>query len=672
MKAFIVRPFGTKAGIDFENVQKYLIAPALAAVDIQGGTTAPFLQAGNIREDMFQQLLVADVVIADISIHNANVFYELGIRHALQPMRTFMLRAKSLKDAKDRGPEDEVPFDLRTDRYLEYDSTNPAAKLDDLVDGLRQTLASERRDSPVFQMLPNLEGQDRSRFLPVPRTFREDVERAGKSKLLGLLGLLAMEASDFFWASEGLRLVGRAQFNIDALYEAKATWEELLKLNPAEAEANQRLGTIYQRLGDLDASDQALQRVLSNPKVDRADRAEAMSLLARNIKARWYSHWSASAKDRTAAVALQAPELLKAYGKYKQAFQENLDSYYPGINALSLLTIAIELVKKLPEIWQNQYDTDEQAKVEFDALVLQRQRLAGAVALSLDACKQARVRSGGDDRWLDISNADYLFLTGARPGRVASAYQSALDGAEDFYVNSVRKQLSMFQDLGLLQDNTAAAMAVLNPTAEVAAPNAAPARVILFTGHMIDPPGTNPPRFPDTLRAQARQAILNAVRQEMARTDGPIVAIASGACGGDLLFHDVCAELQIEHHMYLPLPSDMFRNQSVSPAGRYWEDLFDATLKRCPTPTPVLAASDELPLWLSVKKDYTAWQRANRWLILVALALRADYFTLVALWDGQKTEGIGGTYHMRTIAEKNGAALVTIYTTDLLKSAGAP
>ena len=69
-------------------MQKQLITPALIALDIQGGTTEPFLHAGNIRTDMFQQLLVAD------AIHNANAFYELGIRHALQPKRTFLLRAR--------------------------------------------------------------------------------------------------------------------------------------------------------------------------------------------------------------------------------------------------------------------------------------------------------------------------------------------------------------------------------------------------------------------------------------------------------------------------------------------------------------------------------------------------------------------------------------------------
>ena len=51
-----------------------------------------------------------------------------------------------------------------------------------------------------------------------------------------------------------------------------------------------------------------------------------------------------------------------------------------------------------------------------------------------------------------------------------------------------------------------------------------------------------------------------------------------------------------------------------------------------------------------------------------ALALNAQNLTLVALWDGSKTESLGGTYHLRAVAQEYGAALVTIYTTDLLKT----
>ena len=104
MQAFIVRPFGIKQDIDFEKVERELIQPALKAVNVAGATTAKIVEAGNIREDMFSQLLLADLVIADLSIHNANVFYELGIRHALRDKKTFLIRSN----------KDEIPFDLKS------------------------------------------------------------------------------------------------------------------------------------------------------------------------------------------------------------------------------------------------------------------------------------------------------------------------------------------------------------------------------------------------------------------------------------------------------------------------------------------------------------------------------------------------------------------------------
>lgn len=667
-RAFIVRPFGTQEDINFDQVQLALIDPALAANDIQGGTTGLFMQAGNIRADMFQQLLVADIVIADVSIHNANVFYELGIRHALQPNRTFMLRAKSKKDPKDRGRTDEIPFDLKTDRFLEYNSAKPEDTLEALKSALKQTLASSDPDSPVFRMLPDLEAQDRSRFLPVPETFRDDVELAFKAKRLGVLGLIAMEAKDFFWGSEGLRLVGRAQFNLKAYKDAKQTWEELLRSNPVEVESNQILGTIYQRLGDLDASDQALQRVLANKRAKDSERAEALSLIARNIKDRWRSSWVGLDPAHAGPKALASAELLKAYEKYRQGFREDLNSYYPGLNALSLLTITTELARQYPDSWEDRFDTPAQATAELDALQLQRQALIGSVSQALDAKKQRLVRSGMEDRWFDISAADFLFLTSNRPGKVVFAYSAALADAPAFYFDSARSQLDLFRSLGVLPDNTREAFKVFDPVSPSSQPpTAPPSRVILFTGHMIDKEGTSPQRFPQSLTPKAKEAIQSAVERERSRTDGTVVTIASGASGGDLLFHEVCRELNIEHRALLPLPPDQFRNESVCPAGREWEDRFDSLLKENASP-PVLAVSEDLPKWLTTKINYTAWQRANLWLIHEALAVGAKNFTLISLWDGVKTDGVGGTYHMRTVAAKCGASLVPVYIADLLKS----
>src|SRR5262249_50257728 len=122
MRAFIIRPFGTRTGIDFDAVENNLIAPALHNLSAEGTTTGEILEAGNIRIDMFQQLLIADLVIADITTNNPNAFYELGIRHALQEKRTFLIRAKLLRpQTVDELKEVDVPFDLKTDRYFEYD-----------------------------------------------------------------------------------------------------------------------------------------------------------------------------------------------------------------------------------------------------------------------------------------------------------------------------------------------------------------------------------------------------------------------------------------------------------------------------------------------------------------------------------------------------------------------
>jgi len=40
---------------------------------------------------MYQQLLMADVVVADLSTYNCNAFYELGVRHALRPYTTITI-----------------------------------------------------------------------------------------------------------------------------------------------------------------------------------------------------------------------------------------------------------------------------------------------------------------------------------------------------------------------------------------------------------------------------------------------------------------------------------------------------------------------------------------------------------------------------------------------------
>jgi len=103
-RAFIIRPFGTKkdssgTDIDFERVHRELIGPALQEAKLGGGTTGEIIDAGNIREDMFALMFEAYLVVCDITILNANVFYELGIRHALRKKSTVMIKVQLARDA---------------------------------------------------------------------------------------------------------------------------------------------------------------------------------------------------------------------------------------------------------------------------------------------------------------------------------------------------------------------------------------------------------------------------------------------------------------------------------------------------------------------------------------------------------------------------------------------
>jgi hypothetical protein len=646
VRAFIIRPFGEKSGVDFDKVEAELIAPALDRLKIEGRTTGEVVEAGNIREDMFQMLLVSDLVVADISIDNPNAYYELGIRHALKEKRTFLIRAE--------GMTNQVPFDLRTDRYLSYDPAVPGNALDRLWEGLKDTLASERQDSPVFRVLPELREQDRAKFLPVPREFREEVEYSAKTKLMGKLALLGQEAKGSLWESEGLRMVGREQFRAKSFEGACVTLEDLRRVDPLDKETNLLLGTIYQRRGDLAQSELALRRVAGHPDAAAKDRAEALSLLGRNLKTQWRESWKALPSDRRRVHALRSPLLIQSYDAYSKGFRQDLNHFYSGLNALAMITIVLKLAEGLPEEWADRFATKVEAEQTTKQMEGQRRLLAGAVEFSIHTSKQYIEQTGQPDPWVDVSLADFRFLTSDRPGQVAHSYEAALADQPDFISDSVRTQLGVYQELSLLADKVTRVFEVLAPLPPTGTiPTPARARSILFTGHQVDTQQRKEPRFPADKEPLARAAIREAVEREAARY-GSVVGIAGAASGGDILFHEVCAELGIPTNEYLALPPELYVTESVAPGGPDWVRRFYALQSRFPSP-PILARTKQLPGWLRHRGDYSIWQRNNLWMLNEALTAGAENVTLIALWNGQKGDGPGGTADMIKIAQARGA-----------------
>ena len=686
MRAFIIRPFGKKKDgqgneIDFDAVARDLISPALEAVGAEGRETLDIVKSGNIRVDMFRRLLTADLVIADLSIHNANVFYELGIRHALREHGTLMLRCAA----------DSFPFDLQTDRYFTYDRNDAKAGLPQLIASLRsirEELEKDytAKDSPVFASLPNLTEPDPSHFNPVPQDFGEDVARAVADKHAGDLALFSYEIQGFEWESRGWRVLGKAQYDIDSLAGAKATWESVRKLDPQDLEANILLGTIYQRLGDLVSSIQALDRALKNPEITQDQRAEAYSLLGRNCKTRWRNDWKTKPPEERAAAALRSPHLQEALENYECAFDEYLNHFYSGLNALAMLKILIALAELLPDVWAAQFPSDKKATAELEEQQEHADKLAAAVQLSLDSTFKRLQRQEKKDVWAEISKADLACLTQNSPPRVALAYQRALAGAPEFASHSVHQQLAIYRDLGVLTGNLAEVFKVVGEPPVLSAAGAEPEvalprkRVLVFAGHMIDTPDRKTPRFPREKESIARDKIKEAVLKEMNIGAGVAAGYAGGASGGDILFHEVCAELGIPTRLYLGIQPQLYVTSSVMKAGpdwvrRFWEIHAEHSthnqLRVLSSATEVKDSIEYLPSWLRSKPNYNIWQRTNLWILFNALAEACDEksgdpnVTLIALWDGAGGDGPGGTEDLVGKVEKLGARCEIINTKEV-------
>jgi hypothetical protein len=662
MRAFIIRPFGTRKGIDFDAVENELVGPALDNIGAEGRTTGEILEAGNIRIDMFQNLLIADLVVADISTNNPNAFYELGIRHALQEKRTFLIRARLPRPSTmEEAKESDVPFDIKTDRYFEYDPANPAFSLDKLTEALRDTAASNRQDSPIFLSLPNLKSQPRERFIPVPLGFGEEVQRAEKDKDARKLTLLGLETDGFPWESTGLRVVGRAQLLIKRYGAAKTAWESLHNLDDYDLEANTALGNIYQRLDDLTSSDQALERALKVAR-EPAEVAEIHGQLGRNKKDRWIRSWSdAATTEEKARKALDSPLLMDAYEQYLDAYRQDLNSYYPGLNTLGLAVTMLDLGGRFPDVWSASFADDNEANLKLAEIKRKREQIAQALQLRFDNAEAPLSTEGAQqDMWLLSSAGDLSLLTQPSPRRAIYFYKKAAEVVGDFVLDSVRKQLQMLAQLGILKDQIEEALRVFPPESAPAS-NQRIDRVLLFTGHRIDAANRTKPRFPAAKESVAREAIRSAIYEEKAMTAGSMIGVAGGANGGDILFLEACGELDIKTEMLLALPENQFIEASVDNEDKGWLRRFRVQLDRHPDP-PELAQSPELPKWLQFKRGYDIWQRNNLWLLSEALRLAPRNLTVIALWDGQAGDGPGGTEHMVNLARERGARIVRLDT----------
>ncbi|MFE7423787.1 hypothetical protein [Rhodococcus sp. NPDC057529] len=116
---FVVSPIGSPGSVEAVNASltlEYIIRQALPAPEWDVVRADEEKDPGSITHMVISRIVNSDLVVADLSDHNPNVFYELAVAHGYKkPVVTIMTAGQK------------VPFDIVDMRTVFYDLTNPAS-----------------------------------------------------------------------------------------------------------------------------------------------------------------------------------------------------------------------------------------------------------------------------------------------------------------------------------------------------------------------------------------------------------------------------------------------------------------------------------------------------------------------------------------------------------------
>lgn len=651
LHAFVAMPFGTKPNdkgeqVDFNRIFDELIKPALEDAGLEVLRADKEQRAGDIRLDMFQELLMADLVVADLTIDNPNVWYELGVRHALRARGVVLVQ----------GPRDTKPFDIYTDRKLTYHlkdgAPDPAHLADDRKAITSMTLATlaawhERPVSPVYGLLPHLREPDWKRLrIGAVREYwqRHDawvalIEKARKAGRPEDVLVLADEAPVTALRVEARLTAGTSLLKGTHYRYALEQFEQALAFDPSNLEAARKRGVCLQRLKRPDDARAAYEAILA----EHEDDVETLSLLARLGKDAWMDAWHDPEHDpaRMREDAAYEEALLKAaISAYALAFRAAPGHYYSGINAVTLMHLHKHLT----------------GKDDFDAEAC---AMAGGVAWGA-TCEQGPAQRF----WAAATLGDLAVLVGNAQA-VKDAYQAAIALADKdwFALDACLAQLRLLASLGFRPDEVGTGIATFERAlARLKPPTTKdwqPRKVFLFSGHMIDSPTRATPRFPADKAPVAAQAIADALARLDAGKDD--LAITQGASGGDLLFAEACLALGMPVQLLLPLPEPDFIEQSILPSvdGEAWRERYFA-VRDHPLTLPNRVMPEVLgPLPTDGEgRPMSAFERCNLWLLHSTLSLGVKRSHLICLWNGSGGDGPGGTEHMvREVKKRTGQVI---------------
>ena len=381
---------------------------------------------------------------------------------------------------------------------------------------------------------------------------------------------------------EAYRLVAQRILKLGEPLFAYDILAEGIKNFPNDVRLRQLLALALARSGAVESANAVLTGLCQEGHQDE----ETVALLARTHKD--LARETTDASEKTKHFRL-------AHELYAQAYKDT-GGYWSGINAATV------------------------------ALLLGQRDQAAALAHQIDAqCRgelASREPDHGDRYWLLTTLGEAALLLGDWAQ------------AEDWYGQALEMGRGDWGSLQSTRHNARLLLQHMGGDENLVDRIFRVPSVVVFTGHMIDRPDRDTPRFPPHME----QEIKNAIGQRLEKVNAGF-GYASMACGSDILFHEAMLERGGECHVVLPYEKHFFVEDSVNIAGNpEWAARCDSVMARA---AQVMEASKRSQICGRV-----SYMFAN--LMLHGLAcVNAEQLETklvpMAVWDGLPGDGPDGT-----------------------------
>jgi tetratricopeptide (TPR) repeat protein len=369
---FMVMPYSTKATgapagsgapdkINFDRLWEAALRPAIQNAGYEAVRANEDIGALIINE-MIERLAISDLVLADVSIPNGNVYYEVGIRHAAQKQGCVMTAATWSK----------ALFDIDQMRHIRYPlpaesiSDETAAEIIKIVEAAIPIMAAG--DSPFYQVFPRFPEFDPARATAFKKSI-EELSRfqaeiiAARSATGDQRRTRALELRDRYCTEGPIQKAVAIEllYTLRDCTDFNTTLEFVDKL-PADLKnsslVKEQRALALSKSGDHDDAIGALRELIRTS----GDTSERRGLLGGRYKDKWKN------------VTKDPADLSRAITEYENGMRLDLNDYYPSSNLARLYRT------------RNRKGDEDKARI--------------SASITLVACERARERNSNDE-WLN-------------------------------------------------------------------------------------------------------------------------------------------------------------------------------------------------------------------------------------------------------------------------------